>query len=81
MIACSATTTELAPPVVGDGHTGLAPGLDVDPVAAGAGQLPKLQLGRGAEELVTDPEARRAEVVLGVAGGIVELGLGGIDDE
>ena len=67
--------------VVGDGHLGLARGLDVDPVVAGAGQLHQLQLGRGAEELVADAVARRAQVVLGVGGRIVELGLGGIGDD
>jgi hypothetical protein len=67
--------------VVGDGHLGLARGLDVDPVVAGAGQLHELQLGRGAEELVADPRPWRAQIVVGVAGDIVELGLGGIDDD
>src|SRR5262249_7549908 len=60
---------------------GCARGFEVDPVVTGARQLHELQLGGGAEELVADPEPRRAEIVGGVAGGIVELGLGGIDHE
>ena len=66
--------------VVGHRHLGLAGGLDVDLVVAGAGELHQLQLGRGAEELVADAVARGAQVVLGVGGGVVELRLGGIDD-
>jgi len=44
--------------VVGDGHLGLARGLDVDAIVAGAGQLHELQPRRGAEELVADPGPR-----------------------
>ena len=68
-------------PVVGDGHLGLARGLDVDAIVARAGQLDELQLGRGAEELVADTGARRAQIVLGVGGGVVELGLARIRDD
>ena len=67
--------------VVGHGHLRLARGLDVDAVVAGARQLHELQLGRRAEELVADAGARRAEVILGVGGCIVELGLGRIGDD
>ena len=67
--------------VVGDGHLGLARGLDVHAIVAGAGQLHELELGRRAEELVADARPRRAQVVLGVAGRIVELRLGRIDDD
>src|SRR6266545_3724905 len=67
--------------VVGDGHTGLARGLDVDAIVARAGQLYELELGRGAEELVADALPRRAQVVLGVDGGVVELWLTWIGDD
>ena len=71
----------VGPAVVGDGHPGLARGLDVHAVVARAGQLHELQLRRGAEEFVADAGARRAQVVLGVGGGVVELGLTGIGDD
>jgi len=44
-------------------------------------QLHELQLRRGAEEFVADPGARRAEIVVGVDSGLVELGFSGIDDD
>src|SRR5262249_46731783 len=68
-------------PVVGDGHLRLARGLDVNAVVARAGQLDELELGGGAEELVADARARRAQVILGLGGRVVELGLGGIGDD
>src|SRR5262249_31982711 len=61
--------------VIGYGHLGLARGLDVHAIVAGAGELDELELGRGAEEFVADAGARRAEIVLGVGGLVVELGL------
>jgi len=53
----------------------------IDAVVARAGELHELQLGRRAEELVADPEARRPEIVLGVRRRIVEPGRGGVGDD
>src|SRR5207247_3974877 len=67
--------------VVGHGYLRLARGLEVNPVVTRARQLHELELGGGAEELVADAGARRAEVVLGVGGRVVKLGLAGIGDD
>ena len=66
--------------VVGDGHLGLARGLDVHAVVARAEELDEPQLRRGPEELAAHLPGQ-AEVVLGVGRRLVERGRAGIDDD
>ena len=64
---------------VGDGHAGLARGLEVERVVAGRHELDQAQPGRGAEELVAHAGARKAEEELRIVQRLVE-GRGAVID-
>ena len=65
--------------VVGDRHPGLAGGLQVERVVAGADELHELHLLGGGVEVVAERVAAEAHEVLGVAGGVQEAGAGRVD--